>query len=374
MSVEDFLENIQRLILDNNLNSTYKLALILAIANQAGALPYHACPQASFFEIPHREIAREFLRIYWPQARVYEQLHGDSVVMRDVLRQSDNRSNALVVSLIRNFQQVIAEEGGKLTFLRAQTHPEFEDLLRDCVARVVEKNPMRYMQGHEALFSFDVKRHKTVIARSTAILLCRFYPIIKELIMSRWEKKLRAIRANAAILSESPEGSLRDFLFFPQRAETLETVKTVLTEATGADTCFYCGRKIGMRTHADHFLPYSRFSHTRIFNFVLACDHCNCSKSDRLAAPEHLRHWIERNECHAESLIESCRERFEPGAGLVPEMALMQYRRAAGRESFWVRAGDANRSGPITVRLDAAQAAAVFDRLENHIEAMARYA
>ena len=71
LSVEDFLLSIQKLILGNDLNTTYKLALVLAVTNKAGEIPFVNHPDAEVFEISYRELALEFLRIYWPQAKAY---------------------------------------------------------------------------------------------------------------------------------------------------------------------------------------------------------------------------------------------------------------------------------------------------------------
>lgn len=40
LSVEDFLLSIQKLILGNDLNTTYRLALVLAVTNKAGEIPF----------------------------------------------------------------------------------------------------------------------------------------------------------------------------------------------------------------------------------------------------------------------------------------------------------------------------------------------
>lgn len=51
LSVEDFLLSIQKLILGNDLNTTYKLALVLAVTNKAGEIPFENHPDAEVFEI-----------------------------------------------------------------------------------------------------------------------------------------------------------------------------------------------------------------------------------------------------------------------------------------------------------------------------------
>lgn len=60
LSVEDFLLSIQKLILGNDLNTTYKLALVLAVTNKAGEIPFVNHPDAEVFEISYRELALEF--------------------------------------------------------------------------------------------------------------------------------------------------------------------------------------------------------------------------------------------------------------------------------------------------------------------------
>lgn len=372
MLAEDFLLAMQKLVLVNSLNTTYKLALILAVTNKAGEIEFVNQPDATHFTISYSEIAREFLRIYWPQARRYERSEENSVEST-VLYQSTNPGNAVVITLIRDFQQAnTTGDSENLTFLQAQALPGFETHLQECLTRVVKKNPLHYIQGHEFLFEKDDALDLVRLERNTAVLLCRFQPIIQELIFSRWEKLLRSIKKNASFLGESSERSLREFLFFPQRAnEALATVKKVLREATGTTTCFYCGAPLTASCHADHFLPYTRFAHTRTFNFVLACGRCNCSKNDRLAAPQHLFAWADRNEHYAHDIIECSRNRIEAGAVLVPEMAFQQYRHAANRERLWVRAIDGN--SPETMLLTGDEVDRVMNRLEDHARSMARY-
>ena len=372
MLAEDFLLAMQKLVLGNSLNTTYKLALILAVTNKAGEIEFVNQPDATHFTISYSEIAREFLRIYWPQARRYERSEENSVEST-VLYQSTNPGNAVVITLIRDFQQAnTTGDLENLTFLQAQALPGFETLLQECLTRVVKKNPLHYIQGHEFLFEKDDAVDMIRLERNTAVFLCRFQPIIQELIFSRWEKLLRSIKKNAVFLGESSERSLREFLFFPQRTnEALATVKKVLREATRANTCFYCGAPLNSSCHADHFLPYTRFAHTRTFNFVLACGRCNCSKNDRLAGADHLFHWADRNERFAREIIECSRDRLEAGTVLVPEMAVQQYEHAATREHLWVRAIDGG--SPETKFLTGIEAERVMNRLVDHARSMARY-
>ena len=69
--------------------------------------------------------------------------------------------------------------------------------------------------------------------------------------------------------------------------------------------CFYCDRGIKRGGDVDHFIPWRRYSLDLAHNFVLAHKGCNSSKSDLLAAEEHLERWAER------SL--TCRDELEEG-------------------------------------------------------------
>ncbi len=94
-----------------------QVALVLAVTNKAGEIPFVNHPDAEVFEISYRELALEFLRIYWPQAKAYPRADNSSV--KDaVLRQSFGGSNALVVSLIQFFQERLCPADAQwLTFL-----------------------------------------------------------------------------------------------------------------------------------------------------------------------------------------------------------------------------------------------------------------
>ncbi len=94
LSVEDFLLSIQKLILGNDLNTTYKLALVLAVTNKAGEIPFENHPDAEVFEISYRELALEFLRIYWSQAKAYPR--ADKSAVKDaVLRKASAAATRL---------------------------------------------------------------------------------------------------------------------------------------------------------------------------------------------------------------------------------------------------------------------------------------
>ncbi len=62
------------------------------------------------------------------------------------------------------------------------------------------------------------------------------------------------------------------------------------------NACFYCGEALEDGVHVDHVLPRQVIQHDEIWNLVLAHDHCNLLKSDKLVGPHFIQKLIARNE------------------------------------------------------------------------------
>ena len=58
--------------------------------------------------------------------------------------------------------------------------------------------------------------------------------------------------------------------------------------------CFYCDRGI-KKYHVDHVIPFNFVFATDLYNCTLACQQCNCVKSDMLPNKELFNNVIERN-------------------------------------------------------------------------------
>jgi 5-methylcytosine-specific restriction endonuclease McrA len=236
-----------------------------------------------------------------------------------------------------------------MTFTRAELSGKpFERLVRACVTRVVRKHPLRYLTGAEFLYTLDDAAKAIVLNADTVLFLQRFHPLIISLAQNRWEQRIRDLEANVAALGGSRVNSLHDYLFNPHRADNLTDVREVLQDTTGASRCFYCGKPLHSSVHVDHFIPYSRFTPTRIHNFVLACPHCNTSKSDALASGRHLAHWMERNALYGDALTANAEDIGIPANRAVIEMRALALYEAdlAKGAAFWDAASDAKHASP----------------------------
>ncbi len=342
LSAEDFLDRMQQLILGTSMNSTYKLALLMSVTDAALAFAPTGLNEETC-RIPLSRVALEFLRIYWPQRLPFSSgLPGvaPARLSQGINRRAGAKSSDAVFTIIDEALEEahrLHPEAGIVTFEQfSRCGGLLQKAARRCTA-LLKKNPLKYI-APEADFLFEQKGDALELAAFSVHLLQRFRPIINELVESRWVAHLRGIESNDSILGQAPGASLRDFLFNPVRGDTLAGIRRALVEITGA-RCFYCGKKIARHDalHVDHFLPFTRYAHTRLFNFVLACPSCNASKSNWLAGARHVEHWVERNADYAAPILEASAD-FAPAGGLeVANMALSLYGLAAGHaEPLWL--------------------------------------
>lgn len=359
LSAEDFLDRMQQLILNTAMNSTYKLALVMALTDAALATasrPDAQAAQDGLCRIPLEAVAVEFLRIYWPQQLDYPSpVPGvkprplvQNFNFRDGLKRRDKVFTDIDEALTA--ARKVLPEARLVTFdqfSRAAAGPlkaVYGKLMRECVA-LLKKNPLTYIKP-DADFLFALDKNDLVLAVEHVRLLQRFRPIINELAQSRWVLHLRSIKSNSELLGQAPgDDTLREFLFNPVRGDELSAIRNVLVPiqglSKGKTCCFYCGEDVDpSHAQVDHFLPFTRYSHTRIFNFVLACPSCNASKSNWLVDAHHVERWMRRNEDRGDDLLAAARG-IAPAGGLeVADMALTLYSLAGSHaEPLWTERG-----------------------------------
>jgi hypothetical protein len=286
----EFLSKIQRLLSEGQFTATYKYALLLAIADICVEGEDSATP----FEIGTRKIAEKFISYYWPQVRPYA---------GKVLRQNTGNMPAVISALGR-----IAGCGIVGLDELKRDSASWKVLVGD-VDRVVREMPLRKLQtvggiALEFLYENRGRGHSIQLKPGVMFCLRRFHELVTDLVRGAWVRYVR--RFNGQVLGESSD--LDQFLFGAERAP-LDKYLPILREVQEA-RCLYCEREVALGSaHVDHFIPWSRYPIDLGHNFVLAHAACNESKAEHLAAPVHLRRWIERNRMAAECL----RERFDIG-------------------------------------------------------------
>ena len=287
-----FLGKIQRIFAESDFTATYKFALLIALADLAVEL---GAGDGEELTVSIRQIAEQFIQIYWRQALPYGT--GRSNTSPGILVQN-NGVQAAVVSAIVTFRT----RHGAATPQLARALPEYPALL-GAVAQTVSAQPLNYLQNFGGLsdaFLYERAGAGQVrLKHGVAYCLRRFQPLVQQLSRSHWVEHIKRNRRNTGILGQADD--LEDFLFSASR-QSLLAMGQGLRKLDGAK-CFYCAQAL-TEADVDHFIPFSQYPRDLAHNFVLAHPTCNRSKSDTLAAGPHLERWLERIGRRADALQE----------------------------------------------------------------------
>jgi len=286
-----FLTNLQRLLSEGSFVSTYKYALLMALADLAVE---RGSDDDRTLDIPTRLIAEKFIEYYWRQSTPFVSATGAESL--GVLRQNTGRQAGIVRVLL----QARAQHEGSL--VEARSHTEMWRKLTVNVDSFVRTMPLWKLQtvgGQRLDFLYDnIGRGRQIVLKpGVGYCLRKHYPMVADLVKGAWARYVR--RFNGDLLGQ--QADLGEFLFGSERAN-LGVVVPILQEFQHGE-CFYCRRPLKSESaHVDHFIPWSRYPVDLGHNFVLAHASCNGMKSDRLAASAHLDAWVDRQERHAKLL------------------------------------------------------------------------
>jgi len=331
-----FLRNIQRLLAEGQFVASYKFALLHALADLA---VIKGDDSGAPLILPTKDIAEKFIELYWQQCRPFE-IGGETSGL--ILQQNTGKQAAIISGIIQAQQEC----GGSFFRLRQQA-PDLWGSLVNEVNRTVCVMPLWKLQtvGSDRLdFLYDNTGQGTTITLKPGVAYClrAFYGLLRDLIQGAWVRFVQKVNSNRL-------GSITDlgtFLFGRER-QALEAYRGILVDVQ-AGKCFYCQKEHHRQMEVDHFVPWSRYPTDLGHNFVLSHPQCNNSKSDYLAAEEHLAGWTERNRVHREELDARLIEIGLPNDFLasvrIAEWAYEQTERAKGQ--VWVSRNVLRHLGP----------------------------
>lgn len=120
--------------------------------------------------------------------------------------------------------------------------------------------------------------------------LCKHKLMIEKINYFEWARYLEKIN------SEDKLSMLLGKLDASTKRSNLDYYRQLLFNEFEAHNCFYCGKQLSAKkNHVDHFIPWSFIKDDKLWNFVLACEHCNERKNDKLADRFYLKRLVERN-------------------------------------------------------------------------------
>ncbi|WP_405230356.1 HNH endonuclease [Lentisalinibacter sediminis] len=285
-----FLTTLQRLLEEGSFVSTYKYALLMALAD----LSVESTEEGDgALTVPLDAIARKFIEYYWPQTAPFgsglghEPGAGDSAT----LLQNTGRQAEVI-------RKVAEARGtyGRMTQAQRDARA-WRSLVRQVRSTIVKmplwklqivgREPVEFLYRHE-----EIAGDAITLLPGVAAHFRRFHSLVRSLIESAWMRQIRRIRANDKLLG--PGTDLAAFLFGTERM-SITRYQPILRELQ-AGRCFYCAGRIRSNAAVDHFIPWSRYPLDLGHNFVLSHAGCNSRKSDYLAANHHLERWAARNE------------------------------------------------------------------------------
>ena len=283
-----FLGSFQRLLDEGSFTSSYKFALLHAIADLCIVKGEDGGGQ---LKLSTADIAAQFIRLYWPQVRLFGTRDDNGILSQNTGPQA---------AVVREVAEQHAYYQGSLAKLERSEEDWCQ--VRSTVEVTVKKMPLWKLQtvGSERLnFLYENMDSGAHVWLKPGVAYCFrvFYPMVVDMIEGAWSHFVR--HRNPQLLGK--DADLRSFLFGAQRG-SLKKFRDLLREVQRG-RCFYCDND--MRKSAgdvDHFIPWRLVAWDLGHNFVLAHQGCNSSKSDLLAAEEHLERWTKRNQARREEL------------------------------------------------------------------------
>lgn len=280
-SAEDqitFLKKIQALFDDSSFNATYKYALLITLTDLA--IEY-GDDLGNPLELKSELIATRFSEIYWPQIKEFST--GVRGTSSGVLSQN-NGSQAEIITTLQN----ISEKLGVDDFSKVIDHKIWQQKLGK-ITRTIWENPVFFLQDDSNQFIYKYSRNKTSLTLTPEAGFCfrKFSEFIIQYAKQGWIEHIKSNKRNQQIIG--PIDDLESFLFGNAR-ESLNAIRPLLLDYHSGK-CFYCNKSILKNPDIDHFIPWKKYPRNIAENFVLSCSSCNRSKSDMLAAKNHLEKW-----------------------------------------------------------------------------------
>jgi len=299
MDLVTFAERTLSMLDQGRTNSTYKYAVLLGLIDLCMELTSKGGQPPT--TVTTLQLADRVIHYYWPQARPYAPEGGEARVL-----QQDANCQAKILQLITRFQLRAGKEGETSVHRLRHQDPSGWARLRKGVEWCLVQMPLPRLQriGNEAdpfiyTISWDkeLKRsewsdeetfdNRIHLLPGVGDYLVRLSGMLRPLVQHKWTEKIASIKNNAI-----EDAGLSKFLFSSGRISLKPVTDHLYSLQEGR--CFYCKRPFDGQCEVDHFIPWARHPDNGIENLVLADHRCNASKSDHLAAAQHVDQWVRR--------------------------------------------------------------------------------
>jgi hypothetical protein len=267
--VEHKLQDVVRLSQRARMLSTYKPALLKAIARISSRRPSNT--------ITLRELGAEFARLFWNQTIVFHLRQAATITKEpEVLGQIRKASAG---SGVREFSRLPQPAAIAIEIAMARI------LTTDVLRRFHNNAPASMAR----LFSWELGADHISLTDEARDFIVATHVVLDLIANHWWAGYLEKVNALApAIINKvqangARRGSLAAYL--------------AILEGLDENRCFYCDRLFSenVRPSVDHVLPWSFLLADPLWDLVLACMQCNIAKSDRLPERRFIDRLVERN-------------------------------------------------------------------------------
>jgi len=282
----DFVYHFNSILTKGKKDNTYKFALARFLLDYSYGLDdkyiENKINDNSYEEIEFSKIAKSFLKYYWHQICKYK------------IKQNYNLEKLpLVVQIITDVfgNEYIPDSFEKME--REKIVYAEKMITKKCFLEVIprfqnmpEGNRIR---STNVFYEYNTK--SISLKPQAALFFKENYSFLSKSVIMEWAKFLEKINHGLPRLISKIESE--EF-----KRGSLSKYRTILQKYF--DKCFYCNNPLSQETysiHVDHFIPWSYIYEDELWNLVLACDRCNCDKSDSLIEPqvENIKKLVQRN-------------------------------------------------------------------------------
>ena len=123
----------------------------------------------------------------------------------------------------------------------------------------------------------------------------KYNVVLKKAVILEWVKFLEKLNLGIPLLIQKTEGEIIPRTNLTKYRKELEPF---------FKNCFYCNTplKSGKETNVEHVIPFDYIAEDKMWNFVLACQKCNCKKLGSLPSKKYLDQLINRNNTYREKM------------------------------------------------------------------------
>jgi hypothetical protein len=281
----DFISYMQRLLQEGDFSSTYKFALLHALAD--------ICIEKQVIGnekviISFDEIVDKLIVLYWQHAKPFH-MELEQELEGGVLLQNAGKQAKIIADI------TLLQNSGVRNLDHAKSLPIWPKIYRNTL-KALKDGPiwrLQILSNQEECYLYPHNTGKNHIQLNPGIANCfrQFHDLVVQFARQGWIEKVSKIPKNQTIVGKA--GELTDFLFGSSR-NSLKSAANLLKELQ-SDNCFYCKKPLKSNAEVDHFIPFSKYNNDLGHNFVLAHRGCNNNKRDYLAAPEHRDQWESQN-------------------------------------------------------------------------------